>query len=175
MRRALDALPESVRVRVAAIACDSVAGAMYTLTLRTGGYVEGLERQIADAFLATLGGFNGLQIEETPRLQTRVPRGLPGPDDSAFYTSRAWRVLRYETLRKWGARCQCCGRTARHGAVIQVDHIRPRGVFPRLALAADNLQVLCRDCNLGKGAVDSTDWRPRSRFIGAHWRSDRFF
>jgi hypothetical protein len=28
-----------------------------------------------------------------------------------------------------------------------------------LALKIDNLQVLCADCNCGKGNCDSTDWR----------------
>lgn len=167
MSRVLDALPETVRGRITAIACDSMAGAMYTLTLTTGGYVEGLERPIAAAFLAALGGFNGLYLEETPLLRLGgVPRGLP---ESGFYNSRDWLAVRYETLRKQGARCRCCGRTARDGAIIQVDHILPRSRFPELALSADNLQVLCRDCNLGKGARDSTDWRRRPRFIGARW------
>ena len=174
MLRALDALPDAVRARITAIACDSVAVAMYTLTLKPGGYVEGLERSIADALLETLGGFNGLYLEETPVLHlVDTARGPPRPDESGFYHSRDWLTLRYETLRRQGARCRCCGRTARDGAIIQVDHIRPRSRFPELALRADNLQVLCRDCNLGKGARDSTDWRTRPRFIGACWLAEK--
>jgi len=70
-------------------------------------------------------------------------------------------------LRKYGARCQCCGRGARDGAIMQVDHIQPRSRHPELALRADNLQVLCRDCNLGKGTGDATDWRPRRAVMAA--------
>lgn len=33
-------------------------------------------------------------------------------------------------------------------------------LFPDLALSMDNLQVLCGDCNHGKGNWDVTDWRP---------------
>lgn len=78
----------------------------------------------------------------------------------SFYQSDAWRALRYEALRLHGARCQCCGATARDGKVIHVDHIKPRSRYPHLELVLANLQVLCDDCNLGKAARDETDWRP---------------
>ena len=37
----------------------------------------------------------------------------------------------------------------------------PRKTHPHLALSLDNLQVLCEDCNCGKGSWDSTDWRAK--------------
>src|SRR5688572_13677972 len=77
-----------------------------------------------------------------------------------FYQSDEWRAVRYEALKLHSARCQCCGRSARDGIVIHVDHIKPRSRFPELALTLDNLQILCEDCNLGKMARDETDWRP---------------
>lgn len=43
---------------------------------------------------------------------------------------------------------------------MNVDHIKPRRLFPWLALELKNLQVLCHDCNHGKGNWDQTDWRP---------------
>jgi len=46
-----------------------------------------------------------------------------------------------------------------NGAVMNVDHIRPRKLFPELALDINNLQVLCHECNHGKGNWDQTDWR----------------
>lgn len=76
-----------------------------------------------------------------------------------FYDGPEWRRVRYEALRIHGAKCQCCGVTRRAGAVIHVDHILPRSRHPELALDVSNLQVLCADCNLGKAAHDSTDWR----------------
>ena len=42
---------------------------------------------------------------------------------------------------------------------MNVDHIKPRRLFPDLALSLDNLQVLCHECNHGKGNWDMTDWR----------------
>jgi 5-methylcytosine-specific restriction endonuclease McrA len=76
----------------------------------------------------------------------------------AFYNSRPWRALRYETLRKYGGRCQACGRTA-NDVVICVDHVKSVRNNWELRLEPSNLQVLCSDCNLAKGSVDSTDWR----------------
>jgi hypothetical protein len=77
-----------------------------------------------------------------------------------FYASRAWQVVRYKALKREGGRCQCCGRSsAWEGVILHVDHIKPRSKYPQYALCDWNLQVLCEDCNLGKGAWDVTDWR----------------
>lgn len=81
------------------------------------------------------------------------------PND--FYSSKEWRKLRYQVLRKYSAECMCCGRSKKyHGVVVHVDHIKPRSKFPSLALEFKNMQILCEDCNMGKSNIDSTDWRP---------------
>jgi hypothetical protein len=77
----------------------------------------------------------------------------------SFLSSYEWRRVRMEALKKYGARCQCCGATPATGAVMNVDHIKPRKLFPQLALDVNNLQVLCNACNHGKGNWDMTDWR----------------
>ena len=77
-----------------------------------------------------------------------------------FWRSEGWRRLRYETIKRHGAKCQCCGRNPRQdGIKLHVDHIKPRSEYPELALDPDNLQVLCEDCNLGKLDRDTVDWR----------------
>lgn len=76
-----------------------------------------------------------------------------------FLQSYAWRRLRMEVLIEQGRRCACCGATPTDGAVMHVDHIKPRRLFPELALEKSNLQVLCGECNHGKGNWDQTDWR----------------
>lgn len=76
-----------------------------------------------------------------------------------FLQTYEWRRVRMEALKKHGARCQCCGASPAEGAVMNVDHIKPRKLFPQLALDLDNLQVLCHECNHGKGNWDMTDWR----------------
>ena len=77
----------------------------------------------------------------------------------AFLWTYEWRQLRMKVLKKYGPRCQCCGASASDGTKICVDHIKPRRKHPELALDFDNLQVLCDDCNHGKGSWDMTDWR----------------
>ena len=80
----------------------------------------------------------------------------------SFYRSREWKAIRYQALAAAGGRCACCGTTASSGAVLHVDHIKPRSKFPELALDITNLQVLCASCNQGKSNVDQTDWRVRA-------------
>lgn len=76
-----------------------------------------------------------------------------------FYESREWLDLRYRVLQKSGGSCKLCGCRATAGNPIQVDHIKPRSLYPELALVESNLQVLCRACNMGKSNKDNTDWR----------------
>ena len=94
--------------------------------------------------------------EQSPPNDT-VSRATPSRQE--FYDSRAWLALRYRALLLHGRRCMCCGATAAEGAIIHVDHIKPRSLFPDLELEISNLQVLCKDCNLGKSNRDETDFR----------------
>lgn len=79
-----------------------------------------------------------------------------------FYESPEWYRIRYQAIQINGGSCQACGAGRNEGAIIQVDHIKPRIKFPELALDINNLQVLCKECNLGKSSWDSTDWRKKS-------------
>lgn len=76
-----------------------------------------------------------------------------------FYDNRAWLDLRYRVLKESRGCCEVCKRRATEDNPIHVDHIKSRSQYPELALVRSNLQVLCRECNLGKGAEDDTDWR----------------
>ena len=87
------------------------------------------------------------------------PRHLPHPASREFLQTREWKELRYRAFLKYGNRCVVCGRSAKEGAVLNMDHIKPRARFPHLALDIRNLQPACSDCNTGKGNWDSTDWR----------------
>ncbi len=77
---------------------------------------------------------------------------------SVFYDSREWQAVKYQTLKRHGRKCMVCFRT---NIEIHVDHIKPRSLYPDLELDPENLQVLCRDCNLGKSNTDCIDWRPK--------------
>lgn len=78
---------------------------------------------------------------------------------AAFYESYDWRRVRYDVLIERGRKCDCCGRTPKHGIIIHVDHIKPLKRNWELRLDKNNLQVLCNECNHGKGNRDETDWR----------------
>ena len=86
-----------------------------------------------------------------------IYRGNPNTDE--FLKSYEWRSMRMKVLRRDGAVCACCGATRSDGVRMHVDHIKPRKLFPQLALDENNLQVLCEECNHGKGNWDMTDWR----------------
>ena len=59
--------------------------------------------------------------------------------------------LRYETLKKHNFQCQSCGATVEDGAKLEIDHIKPASKGG--TNDPDNLQVLCKDCNLGKSDI----------------------
>lgn len=82
-----------------------------------------------------------------------------------FYQTWEWRTVRMQALKEHGATCQCCGATRNDTDMsgrpvrICVDHIKPLATHWELRLDKNNLQILCDECNQGKGAWDETDWR----------------
>ncbi len=79
--------------------------------------------------------------------------------DHEFYDSKQWRELRYAALSLSEGKCNLCGATAHDGAILHVDHIKPRSKHPELSLDLDNVSVLCADCNIGKSNYDDFDYR----------------
>lgn len=86
-------------------------------------------------------------------------------EKTEFYASWEWQTLRMKTLKRHGRRCLCCGAKPGEFTVggepvrIHVDHIKPLSKHWELRLDPENVQVLCGECNKGKGAWDETDWR----------------
>jgi 5-methylcytosine-specific restriction endonuclease McrA len=76
-----------------------------------------------------------------------------------FYDSWEWKRLSYDVKLKRGRRCECCGAKAPDVRII-TDHVQPLRHYWHLRLVEANLQVLCDDCNMGKGSRDETDFRP---------------
>lgn len=103
----------------------------------------------------------GLEVlrpaRQLPRVWQRFVRS------KCFPRSRPWSRLRYDFLRDQHGRCQLCGHGAQDGARLNVDHILARKTHPQLALAYANLQLLCSQCNAGKGNRDGSDWRFQAR------------
>lgn len=100
-----------------------------------------------------------LEIRADPRKVQRLAEQYTRAATDEFLSTYEWRRVRMQALTKYGARCQCCGATPGDGTKMNVDHIKPRKIFPELALDLSNLQVLCDACNHGKGNWDMTDWR----------------
>ena len=108
-----------------------------------------------------------VKAEETKKRTPKTYRLPKKPDTNPvasdqFLSSYEWRRVRMEALKKYGPKCMCCGATPATGAVMNVDHIKPRKLWPSLALDIKNLQILCNECNHGKGNWDMTDWRKKS-------------
>lgn len=93
---------------------------------------------------------------ETEKAPKRIKVKAPTANNNHFYASWEWKTARFAALKRWGADCMCCG--SRHR--ITVDHILPIRTHPELRLDQDNLQILCNECNMGKGSHDTTDFRP---------------
>ncbi len=104
-----------------------------------------------------------------PRTAKRTGARRGSPPKDKFYASWEWKRARYEALAIHGHRCQCCGwqpGDTAHGHLV-VDHVKPRRKFPELELDVGNLQVLCNDCNMGKGSAFSDDFREVDNWLRA--------
>jgi len=106
----------------------------------------------ARAILATSGNKKvNRKAKRTQKVKNRV----------GFYSTWEWKKIRYETMKRFEHRCQCCGwqpSDTPYGRLV-VDHIKPRSKHPELALDINNLQVLCNDCNMGKSNIYEDDFR----------------
>lgn len=76
-------------------------------------------------------------------------------DPTNFRNSIEWNELRYECFKRSGGKCEACGSKTN----LEVDHIKPRSLYPHLELDLDNLQVLCQRCNKAKNNTDITNFR----------------
>jgi len=129
------------------------------LELRLLGWLMRLVWRLVMLALALAGSL--LWLLAWP-LRRRAQPPVAWPPADVFYRSYPWRRLRTDMLEanrvRYGAlTCECCLATTT--AQWHVDHVRPRSTHPELALEPANLQVLCQDCNLGKGTRYATDWR----------------
>jgi hypothetical protein len=88
-----------------------------------------------------------------------LTRGLQKEAKERNEGIKKWFELRYEVLKESDGKCSLCGVSAKDGAKLQVDHIKPKSKYPELQYEKSNLQVLCGACNAGKSNKDETDWR----------------
>jgi len=98
----------------------------------------------------------GIKILDDAYLVLKT-KPLANSDD--FLQSKSWKRLRIQAFNKYGNFCSCCGAKPTDGIRLNVDHIKPRKIFPELALDINNLQILCSDCNSGKGNWNMTNFK----------------
>jgi 5-methylcytosine-specific restriction endonuclease McrA len=128
--------------------------------------------RMKDVMLATASGYykpvGAKRVKPyAPSMSADMKVAGVNVESDAFLQTYEWRRVRMEALKKYGPVCQCCGASPKTGAVMNVDHIKPRKLFPQLALDVSNLQVLCHECNHGKGNWDMTDWREAEQLESA--------
>lgn len=92
-------------------------------------------------------------------LNSNVEFKAPKKPRDSFYTSREWADVRREVMSLYAHQCMKCGT----GERIQVDHIKPRSLWPHLELAIDNCQLLCEQCNSRKSNKETSDYRSASQ------------
>ena len=75
-------------------------------------------------------------------------------NEESFYEKPEWKALRNKIRKTYPPICMRC----RNKNNLEVDHVKPRALYPELELDFNNLQILCRGCNLLKGVKDSSEW-----------------
>jgi hypothetical protein len=61
-----------------------------------------------------------------------------------LHSSVAYRKLRRFALDRANNQCQIC--SSQHK--LHLDHVKPKSLFPELALNKDNVRILCQDCHI---------------------------
>lgn len=111
---------------------------------------------IADTYKAGQRGVYTISYDyDNGRVNYIQPFGGSPEKVGDFDHSPEFLKKRYEAVKRSEGKCEACGSEE----TLQVDHIKPRSLYPKLELELSNLQVLCKKCNLGKGNTDTTDFR----------------
>lgn len=152
---------QDAKLKLSKRECDQIISQKYGSVFMTKAKAKaaGMEWPLQRGWKRLLAG-RILGREVVPPVQAKK-KPKPQQASKCFYSSWGWKQARYEALKRYHNRCQCCGwqpGDTAHGHLV-VDHIKPRRKFPELELDPDNLQVLCNDCNMGKGANHMDDWR----------------
>lgn len=88
-----------------------------------------------------LGGLNIDEVESR--------HALACASSDVFYKSKAWKQFRFKMFTKLPNECSLC--YAKEN--LHLDHIKARSIYPELAFDQNNMQILCVDCNIGKGTT----------------------
>lgn len=89
--------------------------------------------------------FNVKQMEAIGK---QYKRNVDFQASKAYQRSLMTDSMRYDIMKRDNFRCVLCGRTAKEGVKLHVDHILP--VAKGGKTVPENLRTLCDQCNLGK-------------------------
>ena len=82
---------------------------------------------------------------------------------ASFYKSKAWQRTRLAYAKSVGGLCERCLKRGVYSAGVIVHHkiyLDPETIrHPEIALNADNLELLCRDCHGAEHAVIKKRWK----------------
>ena len=89
-------------------------------------------------------------FEEFSRIIAEAEKRQQKRSTSAYERGTMTYSLRYDVLKRDNFRCQLCGRSAKDGVRLHVDHIKPVSQGGKTVMS--NLRTLCEECNRGKAA-----------------------
>jgi 5-methylcytosine-specific restriction endonuclease McrA len=88
-----------------------------------------------------------------------------------FFKLKRWHKLKNKVFALYGYTCMKYGA---NNCELHIDHIKSRMLRPDLQFTLNNLQVLCRKCNIDKSWHGKKDYRPiKTSYlqdtISEHW------
>lgn len=84
-------------------------------------------------------------VQHKPRKPIAVSkRPKQQSDKEKDYQKWKEEVARPALIERYGNFCSCCGRPAKAGEKLDIDHIENKGSHPELKRELSNLQLLCR-------------------------------
>lgn len=90
------------------------------------------------------------------RIDERNKNNTTKVGTSWVYSDKRFKRLRYPVLKANDFKCCACNSSE---SELHIDHIKPVSKYPKLAFDINNLQVLCKDCNLSKSNKYEDDLR----------------
>lgn len=114
--------------------------------------------RLRNVYVHLTGAEKTISLEEIDEQPKKVVKLANQAQINRFYNSYDWKQIRYTVLKNCKGKCMACNRS---DLPLHIDHIKPLRKYWRLRLDINNLQVLCQECNYGKGNWDETDWRDK--------------
>jgi 5-methylcytosine-specific restriction endonuclease McrA len=67
--------------------------------------------------------------------------------ENLFYHSPEYKFLRLTVLKRDGYKCTNCGKSGSTNNALQLEHIKPKSLYPELIYELSNLRILCINCH----------------------------